>query len=328
VIGVSVEDDTTGEKGDIFARVVINATGVWADQLPSTRYTGPPIRPLRGSHLVFPFWKLPVSQAVTLRHPSDKRPVFVFPWEGATIVGTTDLDHTEDLNSEPRISSREITYLMDIVRYQFPSVHLEEGDILSTYAGIRPVIAGGRKKPSNEKRDHTIWEQDGMISVTGGKLTTFRLIALDVLRAVAPFLSHVDVKDTRAPVFFRRESGTEFPAGLHHVLRRRLEGRYGCHTADVLECTTDNDFERIPGTDTLWAEVRWAARNEAVMHLEDLLLRRTRLGILLERGGAEHFDRVREICREDLQWPQERWQAELSAYQRLWESCYSIRHQG
>jgi glycerol-3-phosphate dehydrogenase len=326
VAGVSVKDEITKETGDIFARVVVNATGVWANQLRSTKYAGPSIRPLRGSHLVLPFWKLPVSQAITLRHPSDKRPVFVFPWEGATIVGTTDLDHGETLDVEPRISSREIQYLMDIVRHQFPSIHLEKQDILSTYAGIRPVIGGGNKKPSKEKRHHSIWEQDGMISVSGGKLTTFRLMALDVLRAAAPFLSHVDVKDTGAPVFLRNGLGNRAPIRLLHSLRRRLEGRYGSCAEHVLECARYGDLERIPGTDTAWAEVRWAARSEAVMHLEDLVLRRTRLGILLERGGADFFEKVRDICREELEWSLKRWETELSSYQRLWETCYSAGH--
>jgi glycerol-3-phosphate dehydrogenase len=324
VMGVSVKDEVTGEKGDVFTRCVVNATGVWADQLQSTRYNGPPIRPLRGSHLVVPFWKLPVSQAVTLRHPSDKRPVFVFPWEGATIIGTTDLDHTNGLHSEPRISRGEIKYLMDIVRYQFPSVNMAEGDVLSTYAGIRPVIGGERKRPSKEKRDHTIWQQDGMVSVTGGKLTTFRLMALDVLRAAGSFLSHADVKDTHESVFCQRGQGEKFPTALQSFLKRRLGGRYGRHAPEILEYTEDNDFERIPGTDTLWAEVRWAARNEAVVHLEDLLFRRTRLGLLLEKGGAEYFDRFEAICREEMGWDRKRWEEEVSCYKRLWGESYSL----
>jgi len=324
VVGVSVKDEITGKETHLFARVVINATGVWADQLQTARYTGPHIRPLRGSHLVLPFWKLPVSQAVTLRHPADKRPVFVFPWEGATIVGTTDLDHAESLNREPRISLPEIEYLLEIIHYQFPSLRLEKGDILSTYAGIRPVIGGSKKRPSKEKRDHSIWEQDGMISVSGGKLTTFRLIALDVLRAAAPFLSSVDEKEAFADVFHQEEPAGTLPLPLNHSLRRRLQGRYGRYAGHVIQCEREDGFERIAGTDTLWAEVRWAARSEAVKHLEDLLLRRTRLGILLEKGGATYFDRIRDICREELGWDLKRWEDEASSYKRLWESCYSM----
>jgi len=324
VVGVSLKDRVTGKEADIFGKVVVNATGVWADRLCSSRYNGPHIRPLRGSHLVLPFWKVPVAQSVTLRHPADKRPVFVFPWEGATIVGTTDLDHAGPLNEEPRISPQELDYLMSIVHHQFPSLRLEKRDILATYAGIRPVIGGSRKKPSSEKRDHTIWEQDGMISVTGGKLTTFRLIALDVLRAAAPLLSAVDKKNTFPPVCHQENSEDTPPVDLGHGLRRRLRGRYGRYAAQVIGLKENDDMERIPGTDTVWAEVRWAARGEAVVHLEDLLLRRTRLGLLLKKGGTGYLDRIGHICREELGWDLNRWEDEVASYKRLWEECYGL----
>jgi glycerol-3-phosphate dehydrogenase len=324
VVGVSVKDDITGKEADLFARVVVNATGVWAGQLRTLKYIGPRIRPLRGSHLLLPFWKLPVSQAIILRHPADKRPVFVFPWEGATIVGTTDLDHEESLNLEPRISLQELHYLMEIVHYQFPSLSLEEEDILSTYAGLRPMIGSGANRPSQEKRDHRIWEQEGLISVSGGKLTTFRLIARDVLRAAAPQLSSSNQQDVSAVVPRRREPYALPSIRLDYALLRRLKGRYGRHTATVLQWKTEDDFERIPCTDTLWAELRWAARGEGVIHLEDLLLRRTRLGILLEKGGAAYFDRIRDICREELGWDEKRWEREAASYRKLWKGNYSL----
>jgi glycerol-3-phosphate dehydrogenase len=324
VVGVSVKDDITGKEADLFARVVVNATGVWAGQLRTLKYIGPRIRPLRGSHLLLPFWKLPVSQAIILRHPADKRPVFVFPWEGATIVGTTDLDHEESLNLEPRISLQELHYLMEIVHYQFPSLSLEEEDILSTYAGLRPMIGSGANRPSQEKRDHRIWEQEGLISVSGGKLTTFRLIARDVLRAAAPQLSSSNQQDVSAVVPRQREPYALPSIRLDYALLRRLKGRYGRHTATVLQWKTEDDFERIPCTDVLWAELRWAARGEGVIHLEDLLLRRTRLGILLEKGGAAYFDRIRDICREELGWDEKRWEREAASYRKLWKGNYSL----
>ncbi len=324
VVGVSVKDAITGEEAELFARVVVNATGVWAGQLRTLKYTGPRIRPLRGSHLLLPFWKLPVSQSITLRHPADKRLVFVFPWEGATIVGTTDLDHEEPLNLEPRISPQEFHYLMEIVHYQFPSLRLEEEDILSTYAGIRPVIGGGANRPSQEKRDHRIWEQNGLISVSGGKLTTFRLMARDVLRAAAPQLSSSNQQDVSTAVPRPREPHAMPSIRLDCSLLRRLKGRYGRHTAAVLQWKTEDDFERIPGTDTLWIELRWAARAEAVIHLEDLLLRRTHLGILLEQGGAAYFERIRDICREELGWEEKQWEREAASYRKLWKGNYSL----
>jgi glycerol-3-phosphate dehydrogenase len=125
-----------------------------------------------------------VAQAVSFLHPIDHRPVFIFPWEGITLVGTTDVDHSASMEAEPQISPEEVAYLMAAVEYQFPSLSINLEDVVSTFAGVRPVIGTGKLNPSEESRDHVIWEENGLITVTGGKLTTFRLIALDMLKAV------------------------------------------------------------------------------------------------------------------------------------------------
>lgn len=322
VVGVLVKDEIEGNEAEIFSRVVVNATGVWANQFEREGTEGPLIRPLRGSHLVFPFWRIPVAQAIAFRHPADSRPVFVFPWEGVTVAGTTDLDHEYELNMEPRISSGEVRYLLEMVDFQFPSLRVESKDVLATYSGIRPVISGGKRTPSKEKRNHTIWTEAGLISVSGGKLTTFRLIARDVIRHAASLVpsagsvnhqgsfSHGDVLDRRSHI------------GLGFHITRRLEGRYGAMAPRVASCAEEGELEAVPGTDTLWAELRWTARTEAVVHLEDLLLRRTRLGVLTEGGGSAHFDRIGRICKEELHWGQERWQTELATYQKLIGESY------
>jgi glycerol-3-phosphate dehydrogenase len=324
VVGVSVRDEIDGKGGEVFARVVVNATGVWAQQFRSKGHQGPRIRPLRGSHLVFPFWRLPVAQGITLRHPQDSRPVFVFPWEGVTIAGTTDLDHKGDLDREPCISRREVNYLLNLVDHQFPSIGIREEDILSTYSGIRPVVGGGRLNPAREKRNHAIWEQDGMISVSGGKLTTFRLIALDVLRHAAPALLQDKAGHNPASSPLKNDLEPADDAGPEAMARSRLASRYGSDGVKVMDCAESGELERIPGTNTLWAEIRWAARTEAVMHLEDLLLRRVRLGVLLAGGGSRHFDRIQSICRQEQGWDEKRWKKELAAYQELLRECYSL----
>ncbi|MFN2227631.1 MAG: FAD-dependent oxidoreductase, partial [Anaerolineae bacterium] len=104
VVGLRLRDEVSGKHTDVYGRVVINATGAWADRLRAQAGALPRMRPLRGSHLVFPRWRLPVAQAVGFLHPLDRRPVFIFPWEGITLVGTTDVDHEQPLDEEPRIS--------------------------------------------------------------------------------------------------------------------------------------------------------------------------------------------------------------------------------
>jgi len=324
VCGVAVRDAVSGESAEIFARVVVNATGAWADRLRKQVSGGTDIRPLRGSHLIFPYWRIPIAQAIGLMHPLDGRPVFLLPWEGATVVGCTDLDHDQDLDVEARITRQEVDYLLKMVDYQFPSLGIKCGDILSTYSGIRPVIGRGALDPSKEKRDHSIWVEKGLISVSGGKLTTFRLIALDVLRHVTRFIPELTVKD-RGGTVFHMISSREFPTGsLDSSLRQRLAGHYGEEAREVVKFARQGELERVPGTDTLWAELRWAARAEAVVHLEDLLLRRTRLGMLLPEGGVSILDYVRSVCQEGLGWKDDRWHREVYAYRSLWRECYGV----
>ena len=105
---------------------------------------------------------------------------------------------------------------------------------------------------------------------------------------------------------------------------RRLQGRYGVHAAELLASAQDEALRTIVGTETLWAELRWGARAEAVVHLEDLLLRRTRLGLQLRGGGAELLPRVRALCQAQLGWDDQRWLAEEAAYLDLWRRCYSL----
>jgi len=323
VTGVQLADALSADTFDVHAKVVINATGAWADGLRQQPGARPRLRPLRGSHLVLPAWRLPVAQAVSLMHPLDGRPVFVFPWEGATLVGTTDIDHRADLQHEARITSTEVDYLMAALHYQFPPLHLTRDDVTATYSGVRPVIDTGKADPSQEGRDHAVWLENGLLTVTGGKLTTFRLIALDALAHVAHLLPPVSHPSHALALL---ATGDALPANseLTTGQRQRLQGHYGSLAASVVAAAQPGELQTIPGTQTQWVELRWAARAEAVVHLEDLLLRRTRLGLLLRGGGVDWLPRIRAICQGELGWSDARWEREQADYQALWQSHYSL----
>src|SRR5439155_12586331 len=128
VVGARVYDAVGQRDADVRARVVINATGVWVDRLREQLNATPRMRPLRGSHLVFPAWRFPVAQVIAFRHPLDRRYVSVVPWEDVTLVGTTDLDHRQDLAVEPAISPDEVAYLMAGVEAVFPTLALTLDD--------------------------------------------------------------------------------------------------------------------------------------------------------------------------------------------------------
>jgi len=324
VSGIELADALSGEVHQVHARVVINATGAWADSLRRQQGAQPKLRPLRGSHLVLPAWRLPVAQAISLMHPKDGRPVFAYPWEGATLVGTTDVDHSADMRAEAAITPDEVDYLMAALDYQFPQLRLTSGDIIATYAGVRPVIDTCKTDPSSEGRDHAVWLEHGLLTVTGGKLTTFRLIALDALKHVAPLLPQW--KDTllHATPVFSPSQALPANAALTAQQRQRLQGHYGRQAGTVLAAAHQDELQTISGTETMWVELRWAARAEAVVHLEDLLLRRTRLGLLLRGGGVEILQRVRVICQGELGWSDARWESEQAAYLTLWQQHYSL----
>ncbi|VAW32191.1 Aerobic glycerol-3-phosphate dehydrogenase [hydrothermal vent metagenome] len=322
VIGVRLQDRVTGLETAVRAKIVINATGAWADDLRQKVGQEAKLRPLRGSHLIFPQWRFRLAQAVSFNHPLDNRFVFIFPWEGVTIVGTTDVDHPESLEHEPHITPGEVAYLMAAVEDRYPSLGITLDDVLATYAGVRPVINTGKADPSDESRDHVVWTENGLLTITGGKLTTFRLIALDALKAARHALPNMPKIDEGAPAL--DEVRQDLPDFLPEMMRRRLIGRYGQEASALVEAAQPDELKIIPNTNVLWAELRWAARSEGVVHLDDLLLRRVRLGLLLPEGGANLAEEIRSICQGELGWENGRWAEEWAAYRQRWQAKYSL----
>ncbi|ABC31324.1 Glycerol-3-phosphate dehydrogenase [Hahella chejuensis KCTC 2396] len=321
--GVVLHDAIADRNCEVRARVVVNATGAWSDQLRMQEGVDAQIRPLRGSHLVLPHWRLPVAYAVSGFHPEDKRPVFAFPWEGVTVVGTTDLDHTQDMEQDVSISVAEMDYLMRGVNHMFPSLRLQPEEVMCTYSGIRPVVSSGAADPSKEKREHSIWNDNGLISVAGGKLTTFRLIALDVLQEAARYLDGVAFNASDARVFASGAPPYSPDCGVSASAYRRLCGRYGAAGA----CMLEKDKERlrpITGTNLLWGEIDHALQNESVVHLDDLMLRRTRLGLLAPNGAEAMLDEVGRRCQRYLGWSDAVWRDEANRYRNLFQRHFGV----
>ncbi|MBN9328980.1 MULTISPECIES: glycerol-3-phosphate dehydrogenase/oxidase [unclassified Comamonas] len=319
---VQLHDALTGREHTVRARCVVNTTGAWGDRLRGAGRTL--LRPLRGSHLIVPFWRLPVAQAISFMHPADGRPVFFYPWEGATLIGTTDLDHGDDLDQEARISAAEARYLLDAVNGQFPDARLTAADVLSCFSGVRPVIADGHAQASRATREHLVRDEGGFITLAGGKLTTFRLMAQDALALAARHVGRAWTASD-APVF---QPASRLNPALSPAVQARLQARYGNGAGALCAGATAAQLERIAGTPTLWIELRVAARHEAVHHLDDLLLRRTRLGLLLPRGGEALLDQVQALCAPALGWSPARWDQERQRYRALIARHYQLPDMG
>ena len=348
VVGATLKDTssednahTNAQSYDVYAKVVVSATGAWADTLrmQASKQTEQSfhkqIRPSRGSHLVISQERLPLKQAYTFLHPIDKRAVFVFPWENRTVLGTTDLDHPPLDDSEIGITNEEVDYLLAATNDLFSDADLNREDVISTWAGVRPLISEGgdgkRVSPSKEKRDHSVWLDNNLVTVSGGKLTTFRLIALDVLEKCQEVLaldkSVIQNQTINGDHVFSdtTPSNPKFST-LPKDLQQRLQGFYGLQLDTLLELAHDEDMAYVTDSNTIWAEIRFAARHEQVIHLDDLLLRRTRLGLILPHGAMTPLisTRLKQICQQELGWDEQKWQQEVARYQDLWQRYYHL----
>jgi len=325
VRGIVLRDGVTGRTSELQSRIVINATGAWADELRQ-QVGGPPrVRPSRGSHFLFPAWRAPLAQAITLFHPRDHRPVFVIPWEGATLAGTTDIDHRQPLESEPYAEAAEVEYVLEALSLRFPALKLQAEDMMTSFAGVRPIVASGKGvDPHKESRAHVVLEENGLITITGGKLTTFRPMAQDALQAARRLWPAMPPGGGEARMLDPVPLALPGAEALDAATRHRLSGRHGADAPALIAAATPGELEQIPGTDSLWAELRWAARDEGVVHLDDLLLRRVRLGLLLPSGGVTLLERIRPIVQPGLGWDDARWEVEATAYAGLWRRAYSL----
>jgi glycerol-3-phosphate dehydrogenase len=325
VAAVTVEDTETKESAELKTKIVINATGAWAESLHPSPVKGFHLRPLRGSHLVFPGELLPLDTVLSFFHPADQRPVFIYPWEGCLVLGTTDEDHAVPLDREPSITQKEAAYLMEGLEFILPDSKISEKDCISSWAGVRPVLSKGGKEASKESRDHVVWEDRGLVTVTGGKLTTFRVIAYDALKAARRYLPQFTLSKKSA-IFDApepEETDREALSLLPEDVRQRLCGRYGNLVGSLMNMPEEEAGTFVPGTSTLWREMAFNAAHEQVRHLSDLLLRRVRIGLLLPGGGEGHLDRIERLCKRALSWDDGRWNREKNRYLEEWKKHYA-----
>jgi len=326
VCGIVLKDNASSNNSktvEIKGKVVVNAAGPWADQIRMQIAGTPRLRRVRGSHLILPRNRIPLDEAITLLHPKDNRATFVIPWEGTIILGTTEVDQDPALDmkyTEPFASQEEIAYILDSAAYLFPELGITAADIVSSFSGLRPIVRGGADSASKESRAHSMWEEDGMITITGGKYTTFRIMARQTLAAVLQKLG-------KSPTIKLKRVFTKQPEvqarNIDPATLGYLAGRHGGDTAGLISAAGAGELERIGNLPNVWAELRWAAREEGAVHLDDILLRRVRLGMLLPGGAKEHMEHIRTLTQAELGWSDERWQQEAGNYLNTWQKYYS-----
>jgi glycerol-3-phosphate dehydrogenase len=324
--GVHVRDGDSGDEFTIRADNVVNATGVWADRLrPDELHDEaevPVIRPSRGTHITFAPDKLRLH-AGAIVPAGGGRSIFALPWLGSALVGTTDENYEGNVD-HVQPGADEVTYLLDAVNAFFET-DLREKDIDGAYAGVRPLISTGDPKKSVDiSRKAELYEtSSGMVTITGGKLTTWRRMA----KMTVDRITERDGRDapcvTHEIPLGQAITADELPRveGVPDETYTMLAGRYGHAAHDVLAIAGERGELAqpiVPGRPDLLAEAVFGARREQVRGVADVLLRRTRLGLLASRAlcepGGELPSRVAAALAPELGWDQVRTAADVERF--------------
>jgi glycerol-3-phosphate dehydrogenase len=324
--GVRVRDMTSGDELDVTAREVVNATGVWTDDVQGLvgergKFR---VRASKGVHLVVPRDRVQLDTGVILRTQTSV--LFLIPWGRHWLLGTTDTDWRLD-KFHPAATRADIDYVLERANAVL-AVPLRHDDVEGVFAGLRPLLEGESEEASRLSREHTVAAPvPGLVAVAGGKYTTYRIMAKDAIDAVVRGLGqsvpespteHVPLLGAVGyQALWNRRRQLAASSGLHLVRIEHLLGRYGVLTEELLmEIERRPELARVlPGTDDhLEVEVWYAAAAEGALHLDDVLARRTRLSIQTFDRGLAAAEPAARIMAEVLGWDEDRIAEEVALY--------------
>ena len=323
--GVAVLEAESGERFEVEADSVVNATGVFADRIRPEEVVEeedvPRIKPSRGTHLLIDRERLSTGTAACIVPAGEGRAIFALPWYGRTLVGTTDNDYDGDIE-RPRPGEDEVEYLLDAVNGFF-GVELGARDLVGAYAGVRPLLSTGDPKKSVDiSRKAELYEtSSGMLTITGGKLTTWRRMAKQTVdRLVEREAREAPCHTAEIPLGMpARPEDLKAPDGVGEATLEQLAFRYGHAARNVLKIAREQPKLAAPiaeGRPDLLAEAVVAARLEQARTVADVLLRRTRLGLLAapQLRTADSVRPVAEALGGELGWSRRRVKQEAEAW--------------
>ena len=333
VAGARVRDVLTGATAEVHAPVVVNATGPWSDGLRTLEdpAAAPVLRLTKGVHVEVPRARLGHTDAITLTSAVDGRVMFVLPWGEWSYIGTTDTDHAGTAD-EVHATPEDVTYLLRSANAAFPHAHLTEEDVVATWAGVRPLVqADGALSTAEVSREHAILRgAGGMLSIVGGKLTTHRRMAAQLVDRVVKELRLLDGRPRpgRAPTDVEPLPGgeaadlaplraTAIDAGLSAETAEHLVTRYGTEAQAIVNLVgADRRLgERLhPAHPAIAAQVVHAVKRELARTVEDVMVRRVHLRYETTDGGAAATAGVARLMGELLGWDPARVAAEAERY--------------
>jgi glycerol-3-phosphate dehydrogenase len=314
VIGVRVRDSEDGSITEVRGHVVVNATGVWTDEIQAlSKQRGRfQVRASKGVHVVVPRDRIVSDVAIILR--TEKSVMFVIPWGSHWIIGTTDTDWNLDL-AHPAATKADIDYILTTVNTVL-ATPLSHADIDGVYAGLRPLLAGESEETSKLSREHAVAvPAPGLVAIAGGKYTTYRVMAADAIDTavqfvparVAPTITE-KVSLLGADGYFALINQVEHVGelvGLHPYRVRHLLDRYGSLMDEVLALAADRPELLTPIAEApgyLKVEALYAVTAEGALHLEDILARRMRISIEYSHRGVDCAREVADIVAPVLGW--------------------------
>ncbi len=346
VVGAQVRDRVAGDEIEVRARVVANATGPWTDSL--LKMADPEaarrLRPTKGVHLIVPRQRIWSRAAITMNSPQDGRLMFLIPWGQFSIIGTTDTGYDGD-PADVYADAEDVAYILEAVRHAFPVAGLGEADVISAYAGLRPLIASDAPTGYKVSREHQILNTaPGFFTIAGGKLTTWRSMAEEMVDELAGYLGREhglsparpgqtadrilpggDIDDWHS---YLADQVVEWGDRLGPEPVTHLVSAYGTRYAEVLALAIEDPHPTeplVPSLPYLKAEVPYAVRHEMAVTLEDVLNRRTHvLDQALDQGlGAA--EEVAALMAAELEWSDRERAEQVARYRQVVEQTQRWR---
>lgn len=319
VVGATVVDEQTGSEVALRCRVLVHCAGPWTDQvLRSGGEEQSMIRTSKGIHILVPHERLPVSHAVVMSARADRRVMFAIPRGRVTLVGTTDTDYDGDPDAVCA-TSEDVDYLLDTVAWYFPSDPPTRKDIRATYAGLRPLVRDDSDSPYDVSREHTIVSrEDGTVTIGGGKYTTYRRMASDVVTAAMRTLGIKRKERPRCPTrkavlpgavgysraWAKKQTGALVHRGMDEAQANYLVSTYGRLCDEICALDTTRVLEGFP---YCWGEVDNAVQHESALTPADVMIRRIPIFYEAPDQGLECLDTVADRMATQLGWtPEER----------------------